>query len=216
MKHVSLKFAAFFLVITFLPSFLTQCCMDSCCGERGKGTKPFFNVNGLTSVSYRADTVRSTQDVYNQQPIHHRNYFCWLRAEVEYYGTHIPTHIGFGQSLMACSPLPPGDRGSEESISAIQIFSHADYDNALPAGSDLSTIFQISASLRSETSGLSFSSQDYKALSAFLATSPHAFYDACLRLSKAPTVSKKHTFRIEYTQTNGEKYTIQTPEITFQ
>ncbi len=213
MKYLSLKVVFIVLFILFLPSFLTQCCMNSCCGEKNN-SKPFFNTIGTTAISYRADTVRNTPEVYNQQPIHHRNYFCWLRAEVEYYSMQKVLPTNFGQSLMACDFIP--SRSSEEKIASIQVFSNADYDNALPAGSDLSTIFQISASLRSETSGLSFSSQDYKALSAFLATSPHAFYDACLRLSKAPTVSKKHTFRIEYTQTNGERYTIQTPEIIFQ
>ncbi|TAE20013.1 MAG: hypothetical protein EAZ95_00240 [Bacteroidetes bacterium] len=161
--------------------------------------------------------MRKTQEVYNQQPIYYRNYFCWLRAEVEYYAMQKALPTNFGQSLMACDVSPPlGYEGSEEKTASIQIFSNADYDNALPAGSDLASIFQIRANNTQSSYLAWYESGGYKTLPAFLATNPPAFYDAYLRLSEAPTLAKKHIFRIEYKLTNGEQYSIQTPEITFQ
>jgi hypothetical protein len=174
-------------------------------------------VNGLTSVSYRADTVQSKTEVYNQQPIHHRNYFWWLRAEVSCYGMQKVLPTNFGQNLMACDRPPCGYAGSEEKIASVQITSNADYETGLPAGVNLATVFQICAKKTTDYSSQNFyKAEDYQSLETYLASSPSAFYEAYLRIKKTPTLSKKHIFTITYTQTNGEIYTTQTPEIAFQ
>ncbi|MDJ1502327.1 DUF5034 domain-containing protein [Xanthocytophaga agilis] len=207
------------LSLTFLisvaPLFLTGCCWFSTCGCGDNFSQKYFKVNGWKATNVlidstvtngypyvRLDSLSKTASyAYNKVGIN-------LEVKAEYYSAISINSYG---TLMACDPLPNGHEGSKEKISTIQIISNQDFDTEHPAGTDLADLFLIKK--------MGFYNSWSEDVAVNLRTysngqpSPELAYT--LWLAKPPVSSKKHIFTITYEQTNGDKYTVTTRELTF-
>lgn len=156
--------------------------------------------NGYSYV--RLDSLpKTTSYAYTRVGIH-------LEVKAEYYSV-IPIN-SYG-TLMACDPLPNGHEGSKEKVSTIRITSNQDFNTEYPAGTDLAELFLI------KKMGLynSWSEDVAVNLRTYSNAQPSPEMAYTLWLAKPPVSSKKHIFTIIYEQTNGDKYTVTTNEITF-
>ncbi|MGD8593045.1 MAG: hypothetical protein PVF82_09460 [Gammaproteobacteria bacterium] len=119
------------------------------------------------------------------------------------------------KSANACSPPLPY---TDETISDITITSNSDFNDMLPSGTVLNTLFLVE--YISEYPSLPTTLHELwpapESLLDYVSRSPKSVAHLGLRLVEVPTSSPSHTFTITYTQSSGETFEMTTPEITFE
>ncbi|MBC8110511.1 MAG: hypothetical protein H7Y04_05570 [Verrucomicrobia bacterium] len=217
MKILRIIVTAFLLSV--LPVLVSSCCDSaSCCGV--DKASPYFDVTAVEAkvfvISQTPNSNGNLQTAYtpyvNGTLLDFSNYRIKVNGTLSYYGLLETPAVNWGGALWACDPKEPGFRGSEEVVSKIIIISNAEFNKEHPTGASLNDLFNINAysavyyedDLRSITD-----------IDAFVAKNPTAPQYFELAPTRKPT-AKKHIFTITYEQTNGEKYVVQTEEITFK
>lgn len=114
---------------------------------------------------------------------------------------------GLIQSAYACSC--PGDYlKSKEEIVSVKIISNNDFDTNHPKGSDLSSIFMVKRYYNDELSPIN----DYLKTLKLEYQSNYPFQKGIF-LQVAPTIAKKHKFKIAITLTDGRILEAETTEV---
>ncbi len=211
MKTVQILVLA--ISISVAPVLVAGCCNSaSCCGEDLE-SKPYYKITGwepqivrLDSTIYNGYTSVSELQIFSTDSLFYYKAGIKLSGMASYY-----TKVTGSGSLMACSPIPPGYKGSKETITAFKVVSSADYDTSHPAGSNLADILKIRIK-----DYLSSDIDAVQGLDAYLATNPQPVQFYTLLFTKAPETNKKHTFTITYKQSDGTEFTINTNELIFR
>ncbi len=210
------------IILTFLlaSSLLAPACNttdDDCnCGN----VREFFDIQGVASSNFR--TLENSG--FNIQPLLEEDAVEWDRYSlasefaVEYYGM-APTDkkepsFWSGLSLIneawACSCLPNGFSGSEETLDFLDLITLEDFDDNHPAGSSIKDILNIRTF--SEFEGLIHSEMD---LDVFLVQEREAIayksFDLLLQVPPATTSTQQ--FQLIIQLSNGESYSIDSPSI---
>lgn len=200
-------------LISVVPVLVTGCCDSaSCCGE-DLNPLPYYKITGWQSAIVRVDTVTSggysnITETEITDSIAYYKAGIRLSAQVNFYA-----RVFSGESsLMACSPVPNGEKGSKETIASFQIVSASDFDAAHPAGSDLKDILTV----RIKSYVDSNPPDSAPKLDEYIASKPNPAMFYTLLFTKGPTASKKHVFTLNYSQSDGQRFTVTTPQLTFQ
>ena len=113
----------------------------------------------------------------------------------------------------ACSPVTPS---TKEKIVAFQITSSSAFNSSLAAGDSLVSKFDV-VFADSATYFYSYedSTVDYFNLDRYLEQDEvYASYNMQLKLNESPEFEGRHIFFIEITLDSGEKFILETPEIS--
>lgn len=135
-----------------------------------------------------------------------------LRSDINYVKANT-IEFNFISSAYASSCPDPGIY-TDERIASINITSDSDFSIQYPAGSNLNDLFNVAY-----VGNLDFvggSTIVNKSVNDYVATTPSANYVINIELTSLPDISKTHTFKIEYTQTNGEYYEFYTNALNFK
>ena len=108
--------------------------------------------------------------------------------------------------------IPAVVLGSANTITAINIYSSADYDNEFTAGTSLNSVFDITEMFVNDfdyySDGNYASVED---LSAVLPTTAPIFIE--LKPNQAPEVESSHIFYIDISFANGKTFALETEEV---
>lgn len=108
--------------------------------------------------------------------------------------------------------IPAVVLGSANTITAINIYSSADYNNELTAGTSLNSLFDIKEMYNSDfdyySDGNYASVEDLRAL---LPTTAPIFIE--LKPNQAPEVESSHIFYIDISFANGKTFALETEEV---
>ena len=108
--------------------------------------------------------------------------------------------------------IPAVVLGSANTITAINIYSSADYDNEFTAGTSLNSVFDITEMFVNDfdyySDGNYASVED---LSAVLPTTAPIFIE--LKPNQAPEVESSHIFYIDISFANGKTFAFETEEV---
>lgn len=108
--------------------------------------------------------------------------------------------------------IPAVVLGSADTITAINIYSSADYDNEFTAGTSLNSVFDITEMFVNDfdyySDGNYASVED---LSAVLPTTAPIFIE--LKPNQAPEVESSHIFYIDISFANGKTFALETEEV---
>jgi hypothetical protein len=211
MKAVQILFLAIF--ISVMPVLVAGCCDSaSCCGE-DLNPLPYYKITGWQSAIVQVDTVTNggysnitETQVTDSIPFYKAG--IQLSAQVNFYARVFSA----GSSLLACSPVPNGEKGAKETITSFQIVSASDFDATHPAGSDLKDILTV----RIKSYVASLPPDSAPKLDDYIAGKPNPAMFYTLLFTKGPTASKKHVFTLNYSQSDGQRFTVTTPQLTFQ
>lgn len=109
-------------------------------------------------------------------------------------------------------PIPAVVLGSANTITAINIYSSADYNSELTAGTSLNSLFDIKEMYNSDfdyySDGNYASVEDFA--SVFPTTAP-IFIE--LKPNQAPEVESSHIFYIDISFANGKTFALETEEV---
>ena len=189
-------------------------CLDNC-----KNTPKNYDVQGFKT------SIRQISEVYpdhsvrlspldSTMKIDFDKFVIELEAELVFYGCsrkeeNFDFSSFFINSAMATECAEPGYHGSTEQISEISIFSSYPFFSSGTPGDNLCRHFKVSVYRYQWT----FS--DPMDLDSLVSTHPHPPKIIRLLLKEKPTGSSKHKFTIQYTQSNGESYTLTSPTVEF-
>jgi hypothetical protein len=197
-----------FLLLLFTSGIQFSCSkLNNGCPDSGNVQK-YFDVQGASINNYRITGTNSigafeTTLTNNNENIDFDKLLVGIEFTKRYYSRSGGFSIGFGNTAYACDPAVPGYLGSEELIQSINITSNADFDPGHPAGQSLNDLFDYC-----------LSNKPVSGLTSFVNTLPKKALERFqLHLKFKPSISTAHSFKLVYTQTNGETYTVSTPLI---
>jgi hypothetical protein len=214
------RISIFAFLVSVMPVLVSGCCNSaSCCGE-DTNSSPYFDITAMETkvflISQTPNGNGNLQTAYTPYAkgtlLDSANYRIKVNGILRFYGLLEKPAVNWGGTLWACSPNEPGFKGSEEVVSKIIITSNAEFNKEHPAGASLNKLFDINAytSIYNRDNLTNAINVD-----EFVAKNPTAPQYFELTPTRKPT-AKKHIFTITYEQTNGEKYTVQTEEMSFQ
>ena len=114
-------------------------------------------------------------------------------AEIEYLAKNT-TSTGFGGYAYATSVCEKGYDGEKYPVVNVQVYSNSDFNENYLAGNDLIDLIKVYC-YRDEVSVLDF----FKSFSIGEKVNPWFLF-----VEEKPTISKKHTFIVEFEKSNGE------------
>ncbi|GAA4372871.1 hypothetical protein GCM10023186_02810 [Hymenobacter koreensis] len=173
-------------------------CEDECGSEPALA---YFDVEGANLFALNSPANQTSRSIVPNESVSRPNLLLAMSLPVRYYSS---APARGGNRAYACSPLEPGQLGTDERVDSLTIRSRFDYDAQHPAGSSLNDLVAL----------------DY--LPSGLILEPNRIAEANgqplkqlnFRLRRAPTASGPQQFRVRLRLTNGEVYTAETVSFT--
>lgn len=167
--------------------------------------KPFFDITGIKTNTYKHSPGAITADsLTNMEEVSAGNFLILVEHQVFFYSQRKNNPGGLGD-LMACSPLSNGYAGTKEKFDSIVITSKYDYNNSLPAGSNLISLFEYHYLYNT---ALNFPMSSFP---GSLKQPIEMYY--FMRLKSTPPLNALQQFTVKYFLSNGEQYSSTTKEV---
>jgi len=202
MLRKSLLTIGFFAFMTLGAALLNSCdTTDDTCGGLNITTYEAINFSGMpveiTGTSNAGQLLQIS--TYTYQTVRYDSIGLELTYDLNELGQK-DRGISFIKSAFACSPVPPFDYLNIEGV-----YSNVDYNEAYPAGTDLSDIIRVSDDLSTSTENAMLDEELNG--SAFM-----------IIFNQAPEQAGTHEFRIEITSYRNivRNLTVQFDQVTIR